>query len=91
MEEFLAIRKELVIRKKIYRNVILHDNLVFKMINNKPELRYRVNRLSIRDLIEKMIDKENQYKINRRNKIEELFYKTIDQDAKKKKLKRSDS
>ena len=71
MQEFLAIRKEMVIRKKIHRNVILNDNLFFRMVNNKPEIRYRVNRLGIRDLIEKMIDAENKFKIKRKTMLEE--------------------
>ena len=59
IQEFLAIRKELIVRKKINRNIKMHNNRFFKIINKKPEIRYRVNRRSIRKLIEKMISKEN--------------------------------
>lgn len=56
MLEYLSVRKEVVVRKKLYRNVILYDNKFLRIINNKPEIRWRVNRSSIRELIGKMID-----------------------------------
>ena len=64
IEQFVNIRRELIFRAKVYRRMDLYDNISLKFINNRPELRFRVNRRSIRKKLFRKIRKQvNQKKV----------------------------
>lgn len=45
-------------RQKVYRIIHLHDNKTFKIINRKPEMRFRVVRDSTRKVMRSKIMKD---------------------------------
>ena len=60
--EFDRVKREMEMRQKTHRIIYLHDNKTFKMINRKPEIRFRVVRDSTRKVMRSKIMKE--YKKN---------------------------
>lgn len=45
-------------RQKVHRVIYLHDNKTFKIINRKPEMRFRVVRDSTRKVMRSKIMKD---------------------------------
>ena len=58
IEQFLGIKRELLFRARNYRYISLTDNISFKFINQRPEIRYRVGRRSLRKKMYKQIKEE---------------------------------
>ena len=55
----MGIKRELLFRARNFRHIPLNDNISFKFINQRPEIRYRVDRRSMRKKMYKQIKEES--------------------------------
>lgn len=71
--QFQGIRRELAMRQRLYRSLTLNDNFSFKIINSRPEVRFRVARPQYRSILVSKIRLELTHKkkaLREKRKIE---------------------